>query len=146
MLGRKRSSLHVRLWRRWIPELDLFEPNESDRAFRRARGGWQPFLLGAPLAVGGYVTARYLESILHSMFTLPRLIVSSITTLLWVGFVFWLVWLTRARIRRKLREELINRGFAICGPCGYDLRGLTESRCPECGSPFDKKLLNDDEP
>jgi hypothetical protein len=24
-----------------------------------------------------------------------------------------------------------------CLGCGYDLRGLTENRCPECGRPFD---------
>lgn len=23
-----------------------------------------------------------------------------------------------------------------CASCGYNLRGLTESRCPECGTPF----------
>lgn len=23
-----------------------------------------------------------------------------------------------------------------CGKCGYDLRGLPEPRCPECGTPF----------
>jgi hypothetical protein len=26
----------------------------------------------------------------------------------------------------------------ICARCGYDLRGLTEPRCPECGTPFEK--------
>lgn len=25
----------------------------------------------------------------------------------------------------------------ICKGCGYDLRGQTEPRCPECGTPFD---------
>ena len=29
----------------------------------------------------------------------------------------------------------------ICVQCGYLLRGLTEPRCPECGTPFDPKLL-----
>ena len=24
-----------------------------------------------------------------------------------------------------------------CARCGYDLQGLTEPRCPECGTPFD---------
>jgi hypothetical protein len=26
-----------------------------------------------------------------------------------------------------------------CGECGYDLHGLREPRCPECGTPFDPK-------
>jgi hypothetical protein len=32
-----------------------------------------------------------------------------------------------------------------CEQCGYDLRGLRESRCPECGSSFDPEELEDDE-
>lgn len=31
--------------------------------------------------------------------------------------------------------------FGICKRCGYDLRGLSEYRCPECGTPFDRELL-----
>jgi len=30
-----------------------------------------------------------------------------------------------------------------CPTCGYSLRGLTESRCPECGEPFDVLLLTE---
>lgn len=26
-----------------------------------------------------------------------------------------------------------------CRRCGYNLKGLTEARCPECGQPFDPK-------
>ena len=26
-----------------------------------------------------------------------------------------------------------------CHRCGYDLTGLTEPRCPECGQPFEPK-------
>ncbi|MFW6058614.1 MAG: hypothetical protein ACODAQ_00445 [Phycisphaeraceae bacterium] len=28
-----------------------------------------------------------------------------------------------------------------CPSCGYDLRGLTAQRCPECGEPFDPRTL-----
>ena len=28
-----------------------------------------------------------------------------------------------------------------CGKCGYNLTGLTEPRCPECGEPFDVRVL-----
>ncbi len=30
---------------------------------------------------------------------------------------------------------------ASCLKCGYSLRGLTENRCPECGTPFDPDLM-----
>ncbi len=39
--------------------------------------------------------------------------------------------------RRYLRP--IDRG--LCGGCGYDLRGLPEARCPECGRPFDPRFV-----
>jgi hypothetical protein len=31
-----------------------------------------------------------------------------------------------------------------CRKCGYDIRGLPEPRCPECGTPFDPKWLQKD--
>lgn len=36
---------------------------------------------------------------------------------------------------RKLRRRFAARGR--CAKCRYDLRGLTSSRCPECGEPFE---------
>ena len=32
---------------------------------------------------------------------------------------------------------------AACPSCGYELRGLTRARCPECGMPLDVELLRD---
>ncbi|MCB9852093.1 MAG: hypothetical protein H6819_03285 [Phycisphaerales bacterium] len=32
---------------------------------------------------------------------------------------------------------LIDRRAFTCLQCGYDLKGLPENRCPECGTPFD---------
>ena len=29
----------------------------------------------------------------------------------------------------------------FCDQCGYNLKGLTEPRCPECGTTFDQELL-----
>lgn len=39
----------------------------------------------------------------------------------------------RTSLRRNLRRQLIERGVPICAECGYDLRGQTTPRCPECG-------------
>jgi hypothetical protein len=42
----------------------------------------------------------------------------------------------RGPLRRRRRRR---RG--LCRNCGYNLRGLTEARCPECGKAFDPELL-----
>ncbi len=46
--------------------------------------------------------------------------------------------LSRARARRFTREYLNLHGMAVCMRCGYDLRGATEPRCPECGKAFER--------
>ena len=40
--------------------------------------------------------------------------------------------------RRKRRE------LGLCVKCGYNLKGLSEPRCPECNTPFDERLLKKD--
>ncbi len=38
--------------------------------------------------------------------------------------------------RRRKRKKL-----GLCVKCGYNLKGLTEQRCPECGTSFAGELL-----
>ena len=42
----------------------------------------------------------------------------------------------RAARRASARRLTALQAEGICIHCGYDLRGLTENRCPECGRPF----------
>ncbi len=63
-----------------------------------------------------------------------------VNVVLGVGGTFVLSRLWRRRTRRHLRTELVTRGVPVCVPCGYDLRGLPEPRCPECGAAFDPRL------
>ncbi len=46
--------------------------------------------------------------------------------------VYPTVALYRGPLRRRWR-----RSRGLCLKCGYDVRLLTEPRCPECGNPFD---------
>ena len=132
----------MRLWRRWLPELGLFEPADRQRrALSRAAGNWQTNLCMSALGAGFLLNTFYLLPLLCSHYNLPTGIVDPINILVSSPIVLLGIWLTRRHIRRRLRQELINDGVAICERCGYDLRGLTESRCPECGAPFDEKLL-----
>ena len=47
-----------------------------------------------------------------------------------------LVWLTRKLRRRRRRKR------NLCVTCGYNLRGNTSGRCPECGTPVPTQELN----
>ncbi len=136
-----RFSLDMRLWRRWCPELDLFPPQERGRALKRASNSWQHTLSLVPIQLLIIFAAERLVQILRTTLPLPPWVAYVLVALMMVGLVTWAVSLTTGRIRRELRQQLIDAGFAICGPCGYDLRGLTEPRCPECGAPFDERLL-----
>jgi len=56
-------------------------------------------------------------------------------TLSMAVFMWWVQYrCLQPRIQRWLREELVRRKVPICVICGYDLRGQTTSRCPECGT------------
>jgi hypothetical protein len=46
---------------------------------------------------------------------------------------------TRRYVLHRVREHRYKRGR--CGNCLYDLRGLAEPRCPECGTPFDPDMI-----
>jgi len=53
-----------------------------------------------------------------------------------VAAEFGTSWVWRRRIRQSLCAQLGELGIPVCAECGYSLRGLSEPRCPECGSPF----------
>lgn len=62
------------------------------------------------------------------------------------NFVYWYLglYLLRANARRRVRCYLQSRGMPICGPCGYDLRGLPldSTTCPECSHRIPPDLLS----
>jgi hypothetical protein len=61
-------------------------------------------------------------------------LILGITSAVWAfGPGLYLLFLTR---RLQRRADL-----AVCRGCGYNLRGLIEPRCPECGRRFDPALL-----
>ena len=55
---------------------------------------------------------------------------------LWVPFVILAAYPTIALIRGLLRRRR-RRKRGLCRSCGYDLTGLPEPKCPECGTAFD---------
>lgn len=47
---------------------------------------------------------------------------------------------------RAARVDRSGRDSLVCPTCGYNLTGLSESRCPECGSKFTLDQLFADQP
>ena len=62
---------------------------------------------------------------------IPGVVFAVVGGLQWFGIVSVIRWAVRRRDRSRCRK------------CGYPLRGLPEPRCPECGTPFDRALLNE---
>ena len=138
-------------WRyRIFPELERFE-NDLERTqvlkqgSRKAMRNWKGLCAFAAAIVLCVVVVTVLKIQIARATGLPRWLGSALIS----GFVGGLIgrcgfqWYLRNPIRKYLRDELVARGVPICLRCGYDLRGQTESRCPECGGAFDERLLSE---
>ena len=64
-----------------------------------------------------------------------RLVVHSVCLPLWLLMIAFAIYPAIAFIRGPLRRWQRHRK-GLCIRCGYDLTGLSESRCPECGTGF----------
>lgn len=126
---------------RLFPELELFETkSERDKAFREAKGfpiSWRavPFLmsLAAGIVIVGALERRFRF--------LPSWLRGALQGLVCGFGGVWFCWFFRREVQRNLRRQLLQKGVAVCMGCGYQLCGLTAPRCPECGEPFDPRLL-----
>lgn len=118
-------------------------------AKRYAWGG-----LGILKAVGVFVVAaivgnllgHLLERTLAACQMLPPSVAGHVQGFVAGGVLVLLLFhgydmLWRRPALRLLRRRLNELGRPVCAQCGYDLRGQTEPRCPECGRPFDRGLL-----
>lgn len=78
-----------------------------------------------------YFGLNFLRTYLKISFPFPIAVAA-----MFLAFVnpFLFVRLVREPMRKSLRRQLAERGVPICVPCGYDLRGLADGRCPECGA------------
>ena len=138
-------------WYRIYPELRHFksreELREAKNVFRKKvlwrRRGWGVVLVIAAAVGGlGLVSARWLLSI-----GLPVWLASTVNLGVWLflgSFASLFFW-HRPYIR-FVRQYLVDRGIIVCLKCGYDLRGQTIARCPECGKAFDPKTLSTGDP
>lgn len=118
-----------------LPELRQFKDKTQRRdalriATQRMYATWQPYAV----VVAWFIVTRTLDRYIAS---LPRPVeIGSIllTNMLAVWMMFYAL---ASRIRRSLRLQLKQLGEPICVSCGYDIRGQTNQRCSECGSPIE---------
>ena len=125
------------MWAVWLLFFALVWASKPSSAFRRVyrlllAGSFLELLITVPVDV--HVRKR--TSCYCGEGTFVGLIVG-ITMAAWAfGPGLALLFLTR-RLERR-------REFQVCVGCGYDLRRLPESRCPECGRPFQPQAFAGD--
>ena len=115
-------SAHEEVWRRAV------------RACRRSLFLWMSMivlaLLSSPLL---YLTAVH-EPGRFPHWLRPLMKVDIALCILWIALAVAYPYIARTRMRACILRAMAELGVPVCPQCGYDLRGSTESRCPECGA------------
>lgn len=130
-----------------FPELDRFDSEEEARKAYRA--AWKRILrrpsfwgLAFLFSVVAPVAASLLLRSVGGWPGMSTGVSSGVTAGVVSAFLAGTYnWVLRGPLRRYLRERLVEQGVPVCLKCGYDLRGQTEPRCPECGEACDSALI-----
>lgn len=138
------AVLSIGMW--FFPELHLLATKEEQRAAlalaRRHNVVFQGaymLILFAAAQGAGLLAVPYLANRVGTQTSVTLLVVFGASLLACaVGLSFGLCVaefsLLGRRMRRTLRQALLDSGVPVCEGCGYDLRGLSSERCPECGA------------
>lgn len=131
--------------RRTYPELEFFSTDDERRkALRQARKErnrsprfWLIHVCAATLAaIVGYQLFVASGPVGRFVETFARGYLAVFAALAGFPVGFCIAWLFRRTVRDSLRRQLVERSVPICLKCGYNLHGLIEPRCPECGEGF----------
>ena len=82
--------------------------------------------IGMGLSLGGFSLQAVEESLVSP---------TTVVMLLWLPTVFVVAYVIGQKYNARHTECARRKG--VCRRCGYALRGLPETRCPECGTPFE---------
>ena len=99
------------------------------RVWKTALAGLAAVTVGAAFAVTATAVNRQIPP------AIALLLGGGTVPIIWVlGTV--LLWRETASERLARMSKLINAPTILCPVCGYNLTGLREARCPECGGSF----------
>jgi len=84
----------------------------------------------AAAALGGFIVAMLLSPVDDGV---ARFCGGALAILLWVVFTIF-IW--RESPQERAARLKGAAGGVVCPTCGYNLTGLTATRCPECGTQF----------
>lgn len=129
--------------RKLFPELDRFPTADAGKQAYKA---WQKqnaatwrfwvILIGYSVVVGILVAMLFL--LIRRWIPLPMKMIGAVVGGVTGGSgIIVLTYLWRQRCRVFLRRRLHAEGVPVCVPCGYDLRGIESTQCPECGAQFE---------
>jgi len=95
---------------------------------------WQTFAAaGVAVVVAGIIAAGF-NMIASDESPVATFIGSALAPVLWLVATTF-IWRETAT-ERAARIRSSGKGALTCPTCGYNLTGLSEARCPECGSKF----------
>ncbi len=145
-------------WVRVFPELALFDSADERRtaireAFKLARKFDHKHLLRnlVVLVIGAGCLVMWAD-VFYDQFIRPHVpLPGPLKAVLFGGLPTVMGFLIgqrmlRAPVRRRLRQQLNAAGKPVCMECGYDLRSVSEPRCPERGREFDPRLITEPPP
>ncbi len=125
------------LWCIWFPELRRYDTQKkrceawvaADReAMRQVSVGIKELVIVFGFIACAFVWAGFLYD------TVPELLAYPLFLLAGIPIRIIMIALLQGRIRRILREQLIEYGWRTCMACGYNLEGNESGRCSECGN------------
>ncbi|MBU0641038.1 MAG: hypothetical protein KKB50_19415 [Planctomycetes bacterium] len=137
-----RRFRQIQKWKRWLPELEAYEDEQEciedwKHAYNAAAPWrWILVLLVTTVCIG--VAAALVRVLATRYIPIAEKWVPGVVGGILGGFfpIIYL-WVFRRRVRKELHNRLLARGIRTCANCGYLLRGQSEPRCPECGTPYD---------